>query len=144
LTGYPVVDAAMRQLREEGFMPNRARMIVASFLTKDLNVDWRLGARHFLDWLVDGDVASNSLNWQWTAGTGGGSNPARIFNPTRQAARFDPDGEYVRRHVPELSSVEGGAVHRLTGEQRRALGYPEPVVDHDEVADRHRTAFAPR
>ncbi|MFM8303027.1 MAG: cryptochrome/photolyase family protein [Actinomycetota bacterium] len=132
-TGYPVVDAAMRQLRREGFMHNRARMIVASFLTKDLYVDWRLGARHFLDWLVDGEIANNSLNWQWTAGTGTDTNPHRIFNPTVQGQRFDPEGEYVRRYVPELSSVVGKAVHepwKLPADVRATLDYPEPIVDH--------------
>ena len=101
-TGYPVVDAGMRQLQAEGFMHNRARMIVASFLTKDLYLDWRVGARHFLDHLLDGDIANNNLNWQWVAGTGTDTNPNRVFNPTVQGKRFDPDGDYVRRYVPEL------------------------------------------
>ena len=132
-TGYPVVDAGMRQLAREGFMHNRARMIVASFLTKDLYIDWRRGARHFLDLLVDGDVANNNLNWQWTAGTGTDTNPHRIFNPTVQAQRFDPGGDYVRRYVPELASVTGGAVHELGPLERSAHGYPEPIVDHREA-----------
>ncbi len=133
LTGYPVVDAAMRQLRQEGFVHNRARMITASFLTKDLYLDWRLGARWFLDWLVDGEIANNNLNWQWTAGTGTDTNPHRIFNPTVQGQRFDPDGDYVRRYVPELASVAGGAVHEpwnLPPLERALLDYPEPIVDH--------------
>lgn len=132
-TGYPVVDAGMRQLRREGFMHNRARMIVASFLTKDLYIDWRRGAQHFLDWLVDGEIANNNLNWQWTAGTGTDTNPHRIFNPTVQGQRFDPQGDYVRRYVPELASVAGGAVHepwKLPAEIRAGLDYPEPLVDH--------------
>ena len=114
-TGYPVVDAAMRQLRDEGFVHNRARMIAASFLTKDLYVDWRRGAHHYLDWLVDGELANNNLNWQWTAGTGTDTNPHRIFNPTVQGQRFDPEGDYhefpgaialrgndARRRVPQV------------------------------------------
>ena len=97
----------MRQLQAEGFVHNRARMVVASFLTKDLSVDWRVGARHFLDLLVDGDLANNNLNWQWVAGTGTDTNPHRVFNPTVQGQRFDPDGDYVRRYVPELRAVQG-------------------------------------
>ena len=132
-TGYPVVDAAMRQLRAEGFVHNRARMVVASFLTKDLYVDWRVGARHFLDLLVDGDIAQNNLNWQWVAGTGTDTNPHRVFNPTVQAQRFDPDGHYVRRYVPELRAVKGSAVHDPEPKVRRAYDYPEPIVDHREA-----------
>ncbi|MEI8001768.1 MAG: deoxyribodipyrimidine photo-lyase [Actinomycetes bacterium] len=140
-TGYPVVDAAMRQLRREGFVHNRARMIVASFLTKDLYLDWRLGAAHFLDWLVDGEIANNNLNWQWTAGTGTDTNPHRIFNPTVQGQRFDPAGDYVRRYVPELASVAGGAVHEpwnLPPLERALLDYPEPIVDHRAAVAEYR------
>jgi deoxyribodipyrimidine photo-lyase len=136
-TGYPIVDAAMRQLLREGRMHNRARLIAASFLTKDLYIDWRWGARHFWDLLSDGEIANNAGNWQWVAGTGNDTRPNRIFNPIRQAHRFDPDGIYVRRYLPELESVEGAAVHepwRLAPEQRRALDYPEPIVAHDEAA----------
>ena len=106
-TGYPIVDAAMRQLLHEGWMHNRARLLAASFLTKTLYVDWRVGARHFLDLLVDGDVANNQLNWQWVAGTGNDTRPNRVLNPLTQAKRFDPDGEYVRRWVPELAGIAG-------------------------------------
>ena len=141
-TGYPVVDAGMRQLAREGFMHNRARMIVASFLTKDLGIDWRLGAQHFLDLLVDGDIANNNLNWQWTAGTGTDTNPHRIFNPTVQARRFDPDGTYVRRYVAELASVEGGAVHELGPLERAAVGYPEPIVDHHEAIAEYKARWS--
>jgi deoxyribodipyrimidine photo-lyase len=144
-TGYPVVDAAMHQLRAEGFVHNRARMIAASFLTKDLYVDWRRGARHYLDWLVDGDLANNNLNWQWTAGTGTDTNPHRVFNPTVQGQRFDPDGDYVRRYVPELASIEGGAVHepwRLPDDVRRRLDYPAPIVDHREAIAAYRAALS--
>ena len=139
LTGYPIVDAGMRELAATGFMHNRARMIVASFLTKDLNIDWREGAAHFAFLLLDGDIASNGGNWQWVAGTGVDTRPGRIFNPTLQGRRYDPSGEYVRRWIPELASVPGGAVHEpwqlgplLTG------GYPAPIVDHAEAADRYR------
>jgi deoxyribodipyrimidine photo-lyase len=132
-TGYPIVDAAMRQLRAEGFVHNRARLVVASFLTKDLGVDWRVGARHFLDLLVDGDLAQNNLNWQWVAGTGTDTNPHRVFNPTVQGERFDPDGDYVRRYVPELHAVKGGAVHDPEPKVRRAYDYPDPIVDHREA-----------
>ncbi|MFF5184618.1 cryptochrome/photolyase family protein [Streptomyces sp. NPDC000345] len=131
-TGYPVVDAAMRQLRHEGWMHNRGRLLTASFLTKTLYVDWRVGARHFLEFLVDGDVANNQLNWQWMAGTGTDSRPNRVLNPVTQAKRYDPDGAYVRRWVPELADLEGPAVHepwKLRGLERAALDYPDPLVD---------------
>ncbi|MFF3558615.1 cryptochrome/photolyase family protein [Streptomyces sp. NPDC002574] len=140
-TGYPIVDAAMRQLRHEGWMHNRARLLVGSFLTKTLYVDWRVGAAHFLSLLVDGDLANNQLNWQWVAGTGTDTRPNRVLNPLTQARRFDPDGEYVRHWLPELSGVAGGAVHRpwlLPEERRRDLDYPSPVVDLDEGAARFR------
>jgi deoxyribodipyrimidine photo-lyase len=142
-TGYPVVDAAMRQLRAEGWMHNRARLLSASFLAKTLYVDWRLGARHFLELLVDGDLANNQLNWQWVAGTGADTRPNRVLNPLRQAQRFDPHGDYVRRYVPELRDVPGAAVHqpwRLPPEVREGLGYPAPIVDLDEGAAGFRAA----
>ncbi|MEU5642315.1 cryptochrome/photolyase family protein [Streptomyces milbemycinicus] len=141
LTGYPVVDAAMRQLTQEGWMPGRARLLAASFLAKTLYVDWRTGARHFLALLVDGDIANNQLNWQWVAGTGTDTRPNRILNPIVQALRHDPEGEYVRRWVPELAAVQGPAVHRpwrLPGPDRAALAYPDPIVDLAEAADRFR------
>jgi len=134
-TGYPLVDAAMRQLAEEGFMHNRARMTVASFLCKDLYVDWRAGARHFWDLLTDGEIANNAGNWQWVAGTGNDTRPNRVLNPVRQAQRFDPDGEYVRRHLPELESVQGKAILRpWLAKGFEHLDYPPPIVDHDEAA----------
>ncbi|MFF3936926.1 cryptochrome/photolyase family protein [Streptomyces phaeofaciens] len=142
-TGYPVVDAAMRQLRHEGWMHNRGRLLTASFLTKTLYVDWRVGARHFLDLLVDGDMANNQLNWQWMAGTGTDSRPNRVLNPVTQAKRYDPDGAYVRRWVPELAEVAGPAVHepwKLPGPDRAALGYPDPLVDLSEGLARFRRA----
>ncbi|KUN06299.1 deoxyribodipyrimidine photolyase [Streptomyces yokosukanensis] len=132
-TGYPVIDAAMRQLRHEGWMHNRGRLLTASFLTKTLYIDWRVGARHFLDLLVDGDVADNQLNWQWVAGTGTDTRPGRVLNPVAQGRRHDPGGAYVRRWVPELAGVAGAAVHepwKLRGADRAgASAYPDPIVD---------------
>jgi deoxyribodipyrimidine photo-lyase len=126
-TGYPIVDAGMRQLLETGFMHNRVRMIVASFLVKDLHLPWQWGARWFLEQLVDGDMASNQHGWQWCAGSGTDAAPYfRVFNPTAQGEKFDPSGEYVRRWVPELAEVPD--VHRLKA--GRPAGYPEPIVDH--------------
>lgn len=131
-TGFPIVDAGMRQLRGEAWMHNRVRMIVASFLVKDLHLPWWRGARHFMALLVDGDLASNQHGWQWTAGSGTDASPYfRIFNPITQGERFDPDGDYVRRWVPELAEVGGKAVHqpwKLPGGIPE--GYPEPMVDH--------------
>ena len=138
LTGYPLVDAGMRQILHEGFMHNRARMVTASFLTKDLYLDWRLGAAHFMRYLVDGDIASNQLNWQWNAGTGTDSNPHRIFNPTRQAERFDPDGSYIRRWIPELSTVPDEEIHNPTEAWRSHVGYPKPIVDHKRAVAAYR------
>ncbi|GAA2358432.1 deoxyribodipyrimidine photo-lyase [Saccharopolyspora halophila] len=138
-TGYPIVDAGMRQLLREGWMHNRARMITASFLVKTLHHDWRSGARHFLRHLVDGDVANNQMNWQWTAGTGTDTRPNRVLNPLRQAQRYDPGGDYVRRYLPELRSVPGAAVHepwKLAVDHRRSLNYPDPMVDLDEGRSR--------
>lgn len=132
-TGFPLVDAGMRQLRREGFMHNRARMVVASFLTKDLYLDWRAGAAHFMHWLCDGDVANNQLNWQWTAGTGTDTNPHRIFNPTVQSKRFDPDGSYIRRYVSELADVDAPEIHDPSAATRQRVGYPPAIVDHREA-----------
>ncbi|HSF04678.1 MAG TPA: deoxyribodipyrimidine photo-lyase [Methylomirabilota bacterium] len=136
-TGYPLVDAGMRQLREEGWMHNRARLVAASFLVKDLYLDWRLGAAHFFDLLVDGDIANNAGNWQWVAGTGNDTRPNRVFNPVRQAQRFDPGGDYVRRWVPELKGVPDARVHepwRLDAAERKRFEYPERIVDHAAAA----------
>jgi len=144
-TGYPVVDAGMRQLRAEGWMHNRARLITGSFLTKDLYVDWREGAWHFWDLLIDGDIANNAGNWQWVAGTGHDARPHRVFNPTRQAERFDPQGDYVRRWVPELRGIDGPAVHepwKLGPLERQTLDYPEPIVDHAEAVAAFRARRA--
>jgi deoxyribodipyrimidine photo-lyase len=133
-TGYPIVDAGMRQLLAQGWMHNRVRMIVASFLVKDLHIDWGRGARWFLEHLVDGDLASNNHGWQWVAGTGTDAAPYfRIFNPTSQGEKFDPDGSYVRRWVPELADVEAKFVHRPWEAAQlpvSAAAYPDPIVDH--------------
>ncbi|MFY1626086.1 cryptochrome/photolyase family protein [Micromonospora sp. WMMD723] len=129
-TGMPIVDAGMRQLHAEGWMHNRARLITAGYLTKVLGLDWRPGLAVFSRWLLDGDVPDNSGNWQWVAGTGNDSRPYRGLNPVRQAERYDPDGGYVRRWVPELATVAGRAVHqpwRLPTEVRRTLDYPPPL-----------------
>ena len=122
----------MRQLLGEAYVHNRVRMIVASFLVKDLHLDWWRGARHFLQHLVDGDLASNNHGWQWVAGTGTDASPYyRVFNPTRQGKQFDPDGDYVRRWVPELRDVPAGT-STSPGCPRTAspAGYPEPIVEH--------------
>ena len=131
-TGYPFVDAGMRQLRAEGWMHNRVRMVVASFLLNDLHIEWQRGANYFFEWLLDGDLASNSHGWQWTAGCGTDASPYyRVFNPLGQGAKFDPNGDYVRKYIPELAHIPGVEVH----EPWKVLGgldhgYPEPIVDH--------------
>ncbi|PVU81465.1 deoxyribodipyrimidine photolyase (plasmid) [Cellulomonas sp. WB94] len=143
-TGYPLVDAGMRQLLAEGWMHNRVRMVTASFLVKDLHVWWPHGARHFLAHLRDGDVASNSHGWQWVAGTGTDAAPYfRVFNPVAQGERFDPLGDYVRRYVPELGHVAGRAVHqpwRVAGAYDG--GYPAPIVDHGAERDEALRRYA--
>lgn len=150
-TGYPVVDAGMRQLVATGFMHNRARMITASFLTKDLLIDWREGEAHFLRHLVDGDIAANNGGWQWCAGSGTDAQPYfRIFNPVTQAGNFDPDGEYVRRWVPELAALQTPAIHAPWAHPKALdaagikLGkqYPEPIVDHAEARLRTLAAYS--
>ncbi|MEV4346576.1 deoxyribodipyrimidine photo-lyase [Actinoplanes sp. NPDC049596] len=137
LTGVPIVDAGMRQLQAEGWMHNRARLITSAFLTKHLGLDWRPGVQWFFRWLLDGDVPNNSGNWQWVAGTGNDTRPYRRFNPIRQAERFDPEGVYVRRYIPELKGIEGVAVHqpwRLPDDVRRGLDYPGPLESHRDEA----------
>ena len=150
-TGYPIVDAAMRQLRGEGWVHNRTRMIAASFLVKDLLIDWRLGERYFRRLLVDGDVSQNVGNWQWVAGTGADAAPYfRIFNPVTQGRKFDPDGAYVRRWVPELAEAPAEWIHApwLAGPLDLAaagvvLGdtYPEPIVGHAAARERTLAAY---
>ncbi|RXJ10348.1 deoxyribodipyrimidine photo-lyase [Lelliottia nimipressuralis] len=136
-TGYPIVDAAMRQLNETGWMHNRLRMIVASFLVKDLLIDWRAGERYFISQLIDGDLAANNGGWQWAASTGTDAAPYfRIFNPTTQGQRFDATGEFIRQWLPELTDVPGKSIHEpwvwadKTGE---TLDYPRPIVDHKQA-----------
>ncbi len=131
-TGYPIVDAGMRQLLATGWMHNRLRMITASFLTKDLHVWWPVGARFFLNHLLDGDIASNNHGWQWVAGTGTDAAPYfRVFNPVTQGKRFDPHGDYVRRWVPELAHLDGDAVHEpWRSRDGYVRGYPARIVDH--------------
>lgn len=143
-TGYPIVDAAMRQLRHTGWMHNRLRMIVASFLVKDLQIEWQLGARHFMRLLVDGDLASNQHGWQWAAGSGTDAAPYfRIFNPTSQGKRYDPDGEFVRSWIPELAHLPGSSVHEpWTAEDGYAHGYPIQIVDHSEQRTAALEAYA--
>ena len=151
-TGYPIVDAGMRQLRATGWLPNRARMIVASFLTKDLLVDWRDGERVFMERLIDGDPASNLGNWQWVASIGTDSRSfVRVFNPVTQAKRFDPDGDYVRRWVPELAGVPSLRVHQpwtMTSDEQIQAGcrigvdYPPPIIDHAAARVRALARYA--
>ncbi len=146
-TGYPIVDAGMRQLRREAYMHNRVRMIVASFLTKDLLVDWREGYAHFREHLADHDTANDNGGWQWAASTGTDAQPYfRIFNPMTQGERYDPDGEYVREYVPELAGVDAGTIHswhELGNEERdeAAPDYPAPIVDHGERRERAIETF---
>jgi deoxyribodipyrimidine photo-lyase len=129
-TGYPIVDAGMRHLKAEGWMHNRVRMIVASFLVKDLHIEWQHGAHHFMQWLVDGDLASNQHGWQWTAGCGTDAAPYfRVFNPVEQGKKFDPDGSYIRKYLPELRGVPAPEIHQPR----------EPIVDH---AEERRVALA--
>ncbi|MEM7410295.1 MAG: deoxyribodipyrimidine photo-lyase [Myxococcota bacterium] len=144
-TGFPFVDAGIRQLRATGWMHNRVRMIVASFLTKDLLIDWRHGERFFFEWLVDGDPASNNGGWQWAASTGTDAQPYfRIFNPTAQGKRWDPDGDYVRQWVPELRDLPGASVHEPEKRDPLFSSYPDPIVDHAErralALERYRDA----
>jgi len=137
-TGYPIVDAGMRQLRTEAYMHNRVRMIVASFLTKDLLIDWRAGYAHFREYLADHDTANDSGGWQWAASTGTDAQPYfRIFNPMTQGERYDPDAEYITEYVPELRGVDAAAIHEwheLSPAERERIApeYPDPIVDHAE------------
>ncbi len=136
-TGYPIVDAGMRELTTTGWMHNRVRMIVASFLVKDLHLPWQWGAKFFMKHLVDGDLASNSHGWQWTAGTGTDAAPYfRVFNPVLQGERYDPTGDYVRRFVPELADLPTAQIHAPWAKGKGIpLGYTEPIVDHSVERD---------
>jgi len=150
-TGYPIVDAGMRELWATGWMHNRVRMIVASFLIKDLMIDWRDGEAWFWDTLVDADLASNAASWQWTAGSGADAAPYfRVFNPVSQGEKFDPDGDYVRTWLPELEKLSAKAIHAPWQADRQTLlnagvllgqTYPEPIVDHAEARKRALAAF---
>lgn len=150
-TGYPIVDAAMRQLKEMGWMHNRARMIVASFLVKDLLIHWQWGEKHFMQYLADGDPAANNGGWQWSAGTGTDAAPYfRIFNPTTQGEKHDPKGTYIRRYVPELAKVPDKFIHepaRMSQKQQEeyhcVIGqdYPAPIVDHKAARQRTLEAY---
>jgi deoxyribodipyrimidine photo-lyase len=132
LTGFPIIDAAMRHLAAEKFMPNRLRMVVASFLCKDLHVDWRRGERYFSEVLIDGDFASNNGGWGFASSAGVDPQPYfRVFNPRLQGEKWDPAGEYIRRWVPELAGVRGKEVHCPGREVRGRTGYPEEIVEHD-------------
>ena len=140
-TGYPIVDAAMRQLNHMAYMHNRCRMIVASFLAKDLLIDWRMGERYFMEHLIDGDFASNNGGWGFSASTGVDPQPYfRIFNPLLQSEKFDPDGTYIRKWVPELKDVKGKAIHdpynRGAKDIAEKNGYPRVIVEHKMGRDR--------
>lgn len=140
-TGFPIVDAAMRQMNHDAWMHNRTRMVVSSFLSKDLMIDWRRGERYFMENLIDGDFASNHGGWGFGSSTGVDPQPYfRIFNPLRQSERFDPDGEYIRQWVPELRDIEGKAIHepynRGAGPIAQKNDYPRPIVDHAASRDR--------
>ena len=146
-TGYPLVDAGMRQLNQTGWMHNRVRMVVASFLIKDLRIDWQSGERYFMQQLIDADLAANNGNWQWCASTGTDSMPGyRIFNPLLQSKKFDPKGEYIRKYVPELTAVPTArlhAPHLMTHEEqalaecRIGIDYPSPIVDHGQAREEY-------
>jgi len=141
-TGYPIVDAAMRQLNQTGWMHNRLRMVVAMFLVKDLWIDWRWGEKYFMQQLIDGDLAANNGGWQWAASTGTDAVPYfRIFNPLSQSERFDPEGKFIRQYCPELSKLDNKEIHNPSSLLRKNLGYPEPIVDHNKARQNALQAF---
>jgi deoxyribodipyrimidine photo-lyase len=140
-TGYPVVDAGMRQLLSSGWMHNRLRMVTAMFLSKHLLIDWRWGERWFMQNLIDGDLAANNGGWQWCASTGVDAVPYfRIFSPVRQSQRFDAAGEYIRTHVPELAGLKSKQIHEPDVE--RPQSYPPPIVNHKFARERALNAFS--
>ena len=142
-TGYPIVDAAMRQLNQIGWMHNRCRMIVASFLTKDLLLDWRKGEKYFMQKLFDGDLAANNGGWQWSASSGMDPKPLRIFNPASQAQKFDSEAEYIREWLPELRSVETEDLitGKISTQERDRCGYPDPIVNHQQQQQRFKERY---
>ena len=150
-TGYPVVDAGMRELWQTGYMHNRVRMITASFLIKDMLCDWRVGEQWFWDCLCDADPANNTMNWQWVAGSGADASPFfRVFNPVTQGERYDADGDYIRRWVPELAKLDRKAIHapwEADGDALAKAGvelgksYPKPILDHKASRDRALAAY---
>lgn len=145
-TGFPIVDAAMRQLNHLGYMHNRCRMIVASFLCKDLLLDWRMGERYFMEHLIDGDFASNNGGWGFSASVGVDPQPYfRIFNPLLQSEKFDPEGEYIRKWVPELKDLSAKEIHdpynRGAGSKAKKNGYPEAIVEHKGCRERALSAY---
>jgi deoxyribodipyrimidine photo-lyase len=147
MTGVPVVDAGMRQLLVEGILDNRMRMVVASYLTKHLRIHWRRGERHFERHLIDIDFSSNNGGWQWSASTGTDAQPYfRVFNPTSQSEKFTLDGSYIRRHVPELASLDTKDIHephlKLPREKFEKLAYPRPMIEHKEGRDKAIEMFA--
>lgn len=145
-TGYPIVDAAMRQMNTIGWMHNRCRMIVASFLTKDLIVDSRLGEKYFKQKLIDWDLSANNGGWQWSASSGMDPKPLRIFNPASQAQKFDPDAEYIREWLPELRHLDTADLisGKISSSDRSACGYPEPIVDHKQQQNLFKAMYAER
>ncbi|BCL34798.1 deoxyribodipyrimidine photo-lyase [Nostoc sp. MS1] len=142
-TGYPIVDAAMRQMNESGWMHNRCRMIVASFLTKDLLINPQLGEKYFMQKLIDGDLSANNGGWQWSASSGMDPKPVRIFNPASQSQKFDPDAEYIRRWLPELRSIDTEylVTGKITPLERRAVNYPDPIVDHKKQQQQFKQLY---
>lgn len=141
-TGYPIVDAAMRQLKAIGWMPNRARMIVSSFLTKDLLINWQEGETHFMNYLLDGDPSANNGGWQWSAGTGTDAQPYfRIFNPVSQSEKFDPNGDYIRHWVPELMNIPDKNIHAPWAMDTPPENYPAPIVNHAFARERTLAEF---
>ncbi len=142
-TGYPIIDAAMRQLNQTGWMHNRCRMIVASFLTKDLIINWQWGEKYFMQTLYDGDLAANNGGWQWSASSGMDPKPLRIFNPATQAQKFDPQANYIRQWLPELAGLDTLSLlsGNITPLQRQALDYPAPIVDHNQQQRRFKQLY---
>lgn len=142
-TGYPIVDAAMKQLQKTGWMHNRLRMVVAAFLTKLLLIDWRWGEQFFMEHLIDGDFASNNGGWQWAASTGADAAPYfRIFNPLRQSERFDPEGKFIRKFLPQLAELDNKSIHNPSSQQRQVCRYPLPIIDYKYARERALDVYA--